>query len=234
MRAPPSFFGYQIFTALVSSSSACNSKDVMTLLLHYCLQLRTSMTVENENKKARGRKVKDLLDKIQPNMITLQSDFVGSRALAPTTQLTTAINDTHDVPFARLPRLERLRVQSKTDETELVDDHEDAVEGDSDKNDKPQSRTEKERKIRSKGKSLKSLSSLQKPGYLRKQRKNVITAVITNGEGAEMRGKGKSLKRYLRKQRKNVITAVAILAKLEKPQEGDRKGPDRGAQTIGA
>ncbi|KAG1846355.1 hypothetical protein C8R48DRAFT_733216 [Suillus tomentosus] len=35
MRAPPSFFGYQIFAALVSSSSACNSEDMMTLLLHY-------------------------------------------------------------------------------------------------------------------------------------------------------------------------------------------------------
>ncbi|KAG2143305.1 hypothetical protein BD769DRAFT_1348216 [Suillus cothurnatus] len=37
MRALPSFFGYQIFAALVSSSSACNSEDVMTLLLHYWL-----------------------------------------------------------------------------------------------------------------------------------------------------------------------------------------------------
>ncbi|KAG1853744.1 hypothetical protein DFJ58DRAFT_391873 [Suillus subalutaceus] len=37
MRAPPSFFGYQIFAALVLSSSACNSRGVMTLLLHYRL-----------------------------------------------------------------------------------------------------------------------------------------------------------------------------------------------------
>ncbi|KAG2061824.1 hypothetical protein BDR06DRAFT_6969 [Suillus hirtellus] len=37
MRAPPSFFGYQIFAALVPSSSACNSRDMMTLLLHYWL-----------------------------------------------------------------------------------------------------------------------------------------------------------------------------------------------------
>ncbi|KAG1833772.1 hypothetical protein EV424DRAFT_1364033 [Suillus variegatus] len=35
MRAPPSFFGYQIFAALVPSSSACNSRDMMTLPLHY-------------------------------------------------------------------------------------------------------------------------------------------------------------------------------------------------------
>lgn len=102
-------------------------------------------------------------------MITLDPDFVG--ALAPPTKLTTAVNDTHDIPFARLPRLERLRVQGKADETELVDDDEDededAAEGDGDKNDKPQSRAEKEkRKMRGKGKSLKR--------YLRKQRKNVI------------------------------------------------------------
>ncbi|KAG2368577.1 hypothetical protein BDR07DRAFT_20449 [Suillus spraguei] len=37
MRAPPSFFGYQIFAALVLSSSACNLRGVMTLLLHYRL-----------------------------------------------------------------------------------------------------------------------------------------------------------------------------------------------------
>ncbi|KAG2363597.1 hypothetical protein BDR07DRAFT_1403669 [Suillus spraguei] len=37
MRAPPSFFGYQIFAALVFSSSACNSRGVMTLPLHYRL-----------------------------------------------------------------------------------------------------------------------------------------------------------------------------------------------------
>ncbi|KAG1775670.1 hypothetical protein EV702DRAFT_1115947 [Suillus placidus] len=37
MRAPPSFFGYQIFAALVLTSSACNSRDMMTLPLHYRL-----------------------------------------------------------------------------------------------------------------------------------------------------------------------------------------------------
>ncbi|KAG2131646.1 hypothetical protein DEU56DRAFT_453326 [Suillus clintonianus] len=37
MRAPPSFFGYQIFAALVSPSSACNLEDMMTLPLHYRL-----------------------------------------------------------------------------------------------------------------------------------------------------------------------------------------------------
>ncbi|KAG1869040.1 BING4CT-domain-containing protein [Suillus subalutaceus] len=132
-----------------------------------------------ENKKARReREVKGLLDK---DMISLDPDFVG--ALAPPTKLTTAVNDTHDIPFARLPRLERLRIQGKADETELVDDDdEDAAEGDGDKNDKPQSRAEKEkRKMRSKGKSLKR--------YLRKQRKNVIdpTAVAIRAKSEKQR-----------------------------------------------
>ncbi|KAF9235969.1 NUC141 domain-containing protein [Melanogaster broomeanus] len=114
----------------------------------------------------REREVKGLLDKIQPDMITLDPDFVGS--LASPTKLTTAVNDKHEVPFARLPRIERLRVQGKADETEL----EGGVEADDDANDgsdngKNQSREEREkRKMRGKGKSLKR--------YLRKQRKNVI------------------------------------------------------------
>ena len=39
MEALPPFFGYQIFAALVLMSSACNSGDVMTLLLQYWLVL---------------------------------------------------------------------------------------------------------------------------------------------------------------------------------------------------
>ena len=39
MEALPPFFGYQIFAALILVSSACNSGDVMTLLLQYWLVL---------------------------------------------------------------------------------------------------------------------------------------------------------------------------------------------------
>ena len=80
-------------------------------------------------------------------MIALDPDFVGS--LAPPTKLTTAVNDKHDIPFARLPRLERLRVEGKADETEL-----DA--GADDDGGQKKSREEREkRKMRGKGKSLK-------------------------------------------------------------------------------
>ncbi|KAG6828923.1 hypothetical protein H0H92_006309 [Tricholoma furcatifolium] len=117
-----------------------------------------------ENKKARREKeVKALLDKIQPDLITLDPEFVGS--LAPPSKLTTTTTDGKpaDVPFARLSRLERLKVSGKADETEEVSDDE------VDDNGKKLSREERERRRqRGKGKSLKSSR------YLRKQRKNVI------------------------------------------------------------
>ncbi|CCL99893.1 uncharacterized protein FIBRA_01918 [Fibroporia radiculosa] len=117
-----------------------------------------------ENKKARReREIKSLLDKIQPDMITLDPEFIGS--LAPPPKLSTAVEGVHDVPFARLPRLERLRVQGKADETEGDDPVDD--EGDEARPSKKSSHEEKEKKkMRGKNKSLKR--------YLRKQRKNVI------------------------------------------------------------
>lgn len=91
-------------------------------------------------------------------MIALDPGFVGS--LAPPTKLTTAVHDKHDIPFARLPRLERLRIEGKADETELDAgaDAEGNVDGADDDGDrgKRTSREEREkRKMRGKGKSLK-------------------------------------------------------------------------------
>jgi U3 small nucleolar RNA-associated protein 7 len=99
-------------------------------------------------------------------MITLDPEFVGS--LAPPPKLTTAVDDKLDVPFARLPRLERLRVQGKADETEEGDETENAADGsDEERTSSRPSKAEKEKKkMRGKNKSLKR--------YLRKQRKNVI------------------------------------------------------------
>ncbi|KAK0467710.1 BING4CT-domain-containing protein [Desarmillaria tabescens] len=119
-----------------------------------------------ENKKARREKeVKALLDKIQPDLITLDPEFVGS--LAPPSKLTTETTfdgkPSVEIPFARLPRLERLRVQGKADETEVLsDDSDDEVSGD------PEAKKEEreKKKMRGKNKSLKR--------YLRKQRKNVV------------------------------------------------------------
>ncbi|KAI0794817.1 BING4CT-domain-containing protein [Abortiporus biennis] len=119
-----------------------------------------------ENSKARReREVKALLDKIQPDMITLDPEFVGS--LAPEPKLTTATHDTHDIPFSRLPRMERLRVSGKADETEDVSGGEIEGEDDDGETKHRSSKAEKEKKkMRGKNKSIKR--------YLRKQRKNVV------------------------------------------------------------
>lgn len=83
-------------------------------------------------------------------MIALDPEFVGS--LAPPTKLTTAVNDTNNIPFARLPRLERLRVQGKADETEIgVEEGGEAAES-SKKEDRE---VREKRKMRGKGKSMK-------------------------------------------------------------------------------
>ena len=88
-------------------------------------------------------------------MITLDPEFVGS--LAPPSKLTTTTIDgkpSVDVPFARLSRLERLRVQGKADETEIAEDE--AETGDLDPNPKKRSKEEIQKKMmRGKGKSLK-------------------------------------------------------------------------------
>ncbi|KAK7689426.1 hypothetical protein QCA50_007218 [Cerrena zonata] len=118
-----------------------------------------------ENKKqCREREVKSLLDKIQPDMIALDPDFVGS--LAPEPKLSTAVNEgaKGEIPFARLPRYERLRVQGKADETEELSAEDD---GEGEGEEKSERREEKEKKkMRGRNKTLKR--------YLRKQRKNVI------------------------------------------------------------
>ncbi|KAF9055197.1 BING4CT-domain-containing protein [Hymenopellis radicata] len=123
-----------------------------------------------ENRKARREKeVKALLDKIQPDMITLDPELVGS--LAPPQNLTTETTfdgkPSVETPFARLPRMERLKVQGKADDTEVVSEGEDEPGLPADPESKMKRKEEREkRKMRGKGKSLKR--------YLRKQRKNVI------------------------------------------------------------
>jgi U3 small nucleolar RNA-associated protein 7 len=94
-------------------------------------------------------------------MITLDPEFVG--AIAPPTKLTTTVDGDIDIPFARLPRQERLKLQGRADQTEEVSD----VDERDDDETKAHKREEKEKKkMRGKGKALKR--------YLRKQRKNVI------------------------------------------------------------
>jgi U3 small nucleolar RNA-associated protein 7 len=88
-------------------------------------------------------------------MIALNPEFVGS--LAPPPKLTTARNETVDIPFARLPRMERLKAQGKADqeEDEDMDENSPASDGDNDA-EKSEQRAEREKKkMRGKNKSLK-------------------------------------------------------------------------------
>lgn len=97
-------------------------------------------------------------------MITLDPDFVGS--LAPEPKLTTAVNDKLDIPFARLPRLERLRASGKVDETEEDADAE-RVEGeDGGEGTKKLTKEERvKRKMRGKNKTLKRSVVVPSPHF---------------------------------------------------------------------
>lgn len=155
-----------------------------------------------ESKKARReREVRALLDKIQPDMIALDPEFVGR--LAPESKLTTRAEMLREknsgggkgkkegeVPFARMSRMERLRVAGKMDVSEVVGSDDEGAGGDEGEGE----------------------------GERRKESKE-------EREKRKMRGKGKSLKRYLRKQRKNVVdpAALAIRAKLEKQKEEKKR-----------
>lgn len=96
-------------------------------------------------------------------MISLDPEFVGT--LAPEPKLTSAVDEKHDIPFARLPRLERLRVQGKADETE-EDQQEEGVDNaeDNQGGQVKLSKAEKEKKkMRGKNKSLKRYLSMSLP-----------------------------------------------------------------------
>lgn len=87
-------------------------------------------------------------------MIALDPEFLGR--VTPQSKLTEGI-DPEAVPFARQPRLNRLRIQGKADETEDVSEDESVVEGPVDTS-KPRKRdhlVREKHKMRGKGKSLK-------------------------------------------------------------------------------
>lgn len=155
-------------------------------------------------------------------MIALDPDFIGS--LAPPSKLTTAVNDNHGIPFARLPRLERLRIQGKADETEIdaaaegIEDA-DEQEGANANGQKVSNQQREKKKMRGRGKSLKR--------YLRKQRKNVIdpTAVcITPCAWVLATDRSLGLGCYPRQVRK--------AARRETYREGDRKGRNNTEEAV--
>ncbi|KAJ2932981.1 hypothetical protein H1R20_g4133, partial [Candolleomyces eurysporus] len=167
------------------------------------------------SKQRREREIKGLLDKIRPDLITLDPSFVGkfdtsSVSASSSSLVATAAQslldksdkakwgaNVHvkqvgvDVPFARMKRVERLGVQGKLDLTETAAGSE-SDGSDSDGDVKMGGADDGERPSKKDDKEKKKL-----------------------------RGRNKSLKRYLRKQRKNVVDpqVLAVRAKVERMRE---------------
>jgi len=125
---------------------------------------------ESHNRR-REREVRGVLEKIQPDLITLDADFLG-RVADPKSQ----VHSDKAVPFYKMSRIERLRVTGQADENDdgapaSDEEMEDGADG-APKRSKGAIRREKlkqekeKHKMRGKSKSMKR--------YLRKKRKNVI------------------------------------------------------------
>ncbi len=171
-----------------------------------------------ENKKSkREREVHSLLDKVQPELITLDTEVLGQLdsktgelkaepAALPPSQAASVVKSADGRPYARLSRLERLQL--------------DGAGGSDDEDGLPMSEDEED-------------SRAGMPGS--RQAANVPGRNGPVKEKKKMRGKNTTLKRYLRKKRKNVIdpTTVAIREKLErerKKREAERN--QRNGQAV--
>ncbi|KAF5391217.1 hypothetical protein D9757_003070 [Collybiopsis confluens] len=165
-------------------------------------------------KGRREREVRGLLDKIQPDMITLESDIVGNLAppsklsFTPTTTGGSGSSRAAEIPYARLSRAERLRVSGKADITEEIPSDGESVDEISGKNGKEDKEAREKRKMRGKGKSLKR--------YLRKQRKNVVDPAAFAKESSM----SPSVFFFF------LFSALAIRAKIER-QKAERKAEIR-------
>ena len=95
-------------------------------------------------------------------MIALDPEFIGS--MAPPTKLTTDVNGKPDIPFARLPRQHRLKLQGRADEIEEASEEE--VENEGEEGNASRKEEKEKKRMRGRNKAMKR--------YLRKQRKNVI------------------------------------------------------------
>ncbi|KAF8305544.1 BING4CT-domain-containing protein [Clavulina sp. PMI_390] len=178
-----------------------------------------------ENTKGRQeREVRALLDKIQPDLITLSDEFAG-RLASQTSALEPAFaeDDEDNVPsassskkekvkekivpsYSTLSRLDRLKVSGKADLAEQAPDpSDDGESASSDDDDEPRS----------------NQPVIEVNRRIEKEKK---------AGTVKQRGKNSSLKRYLRKKRKNVIdsSSVAMRQKVEAQKEKRRKEMESG------
>ncbi|GJJ13060.1 hypothetical protein Clacol_007309 [Clathrus columnatus] len=129
-----------------------------------------------ETKKQRAeREVRSLLEKIPPDMITLNPSAIGS--LAPLDKSTHTVNMTQrsgsdkSAPFRTLLRIDRLQTSGK-----LVEEPAEAIEDGNERNEEQltsrNNEMKEKKRMRGKDKALKR--------YLKKKRKNVIDKSVLN------------------------------------------------------
>lgn len=158
-----------------------------------------------EGKTARReREVRGLMDKIQPDMISIDPSFLGqlddgsSKQFEPRDADAIGLAKAPDgTPYHRLSRLERLRLEGKADEGQ---DAAFANGSDSDDDEEPGYRS--------------TAVAVAQPG----DRDATLSAAK---EKKKARGKNSAMKRYLRKKRGNVVdqNSIQIEAKLARSRE---------------
>ncbi|KIY50221.1 BING4CT-domain-containing protein [Fistulina hepatica ATCC 64428] len=222
-RAPPLYLTHQVSHRPLISVRFAPFQDVLTVghasgLSNLLVpgsgepNFDSSEADPFETKKARReREVKGLLDKLQPDMITLDPEFVGSMAAQSTAPPDAGI------PFPRLSRMDKLRLQGKVDETEVTRSADDA--NTDDENDDEEARAQKKearekKKMRGKGKSLKR--------FLRKQRKNVVDPKAVAVRAKLQKLREEQLRKATAASSKHIESPVVKPSALDRFKQGSK------------
>lgn len=133
----------------------------------------------------REREVRGLLDKLAPDTIVLDPEIIGGVASGAQRGLGT--EGVAEV-YRKLPRLERLRVSGKADESEVIDPLDAKVDEEVS------------------GEGFSGLSEKEKKAKREEVKKRM-----------KMRGKDKSMARFLKKKRANVVDPATVRVSLLSP-----------------
>ena len=124
--------------------------------------------------RRREREVRGVLDKIRPELITMDTDFLGKVG-----EKRMGHEERENASFRQLGRMDRLRLQGKADEPDAPQGDEEDGEGDENEGETASGKERTKKKMRGKG------GSMQR--YLAKKRKNVIDPGIVS---SSLVGKG--------------------------------------------